>query len=207
MPGHGNIIHFMGNAPNSSAANVADANATRTMICPHCGNSVMAAVIAQTHAEAPAVAWLRCASCNSGAVDNNGRLWPSPMVGEAVDGLPAEVAAAYEEARKTAGVGAYTSCELMCRKILMHIAVDKGASEGENFITYLDFLKTSGYITPPMVPWVDLIRTHGNASTHRLQAASEERAMNTLSFTSQLLRLVYEMEHRALRYVGPTPTA
>ncbi|WP_442930605.1 DUF4145 domain-containing protein [Micromonospora sp. NBC_00421] len=129
---------------------------------------------------------------------------PATLAGEAVEGLPTEVGAAYLEARETAGSGAFTSCELMCRKILMHIAVDKGAQEGKTFVEYLDHLTTTGYITPPMRPWLDLIRTHGNLSTHRLEAASKERALNTLAFTTQLLRLVYEMEHRAQSHVtGP----
>jgi hypothetical protein len=140
-------------------------------------------------------------------VENQAELAPAALIGENIDGLPGDVRAAYEEARKTAGVAAYTSSELMCRKILMHIAVDKGADEGKTFVAYLDFLKSTGYVTPPMAPWVDLIRSHGNESTHRLQPASRERAMNTLAFTAQLLKLVYEMDHRAQQFVTPGPTA
>ncbi|MGW3613753.1 DUF4145 domain-containing protein [Micromonospora sp. NPDC005163] len=128
---------------------------------------------------------------------------PATVEGEPVDGLPDEVATAYEESRQTAGSGAYTSCELMCRKILMHVAADKGAPEGKSFVEYVDYLGSTGYVTPPMRPWLDLIRTHGNHSTHRLEAASRERALNTLAFTTQLLRLVYEMDYRARQYLSP----
>jgi len=85
----------------------------------------------------------------------------------------------------------------------MHIAVDKGDEEGKSFVAYLDFLKSSGYITPPMMDWVDLIQKNGNSSTHRLQPASQERALSTLAFTSQLLKLVYEMANKAQQYVTP----
>lgn len=203
MPGHSFINHIYNGSPDVSLGGVTDSSAFASIICPHCTRSVSAAVVAHTFYEPPAVTWMRCQACGKGIVDNDGQLEPAPKLGEDVDGLPADVNTAYEEARKTSGSGAYTSCELICRKILMHIAADKGADEGKAFIAYLDFLKTTGYITPPMMPWVDLIRSHGNESTHRLQPASRERAMNTLAFTTQLLKLVYEMDHRAQQFVTP----
>nr|BFE55634.1 hypothetical protein GCM10020063_001600 [Dactylosporangium thailandense] len=211
MAGHNNIAHFGSNGSNVSLLDTYQDRAFRALTCPHCGSIATGAVIAIVVNETPGVRWIRCPGCGNGIVENNGRLSPSPKLGENVDGLPAEVAEAYDEARRTAGIEAYTSCELMCRKILMHIAVDKGDQEGKSFVTYLDFIKQSGYITPPMQPWADLIRSHGNQSTHRLQPASRERALNTLAFTTQLLRLVYEMDSRARQYTtpaaGPTPGA
>jgi hypothetical protein len=164
----------------------------------------MGAVIGETD-EAPHVAWIRCTACDGGVVMNGPVLSPSPRLGEDIDGLPTDVAEAYDEARRTAGTAAHTACELICRKILMHIAVDKGDAEGKTFVAYLDYLKGSGYVTPPMMAWVDLIRSHGNLSTHRLQTASQERALNTLAFTAQLLRLVYEMEYKAQQFITPGP--
>jgi len=40
----------------------------------------------------------------------------------------------------------------------MHVAVEKGAKEGESFAGYLAFLEQQGYVTPPMKPWVEVIR-------------------------------------------------
>jgi hypothetical protein len=105
------------------------------------------------------------------------------------------------------GVGAFTAAELICRKLLMHIAVDKGAKAGETFIAYLNFLEKAGYVTPPMKGWVDLIRQHGNLATHELPAPDQQQAESTVMFTAELLRLVYEMEHVARRYGSqPGPT-
>ncbi len=98
------------------------------------------------------------------------------------------------------GVGAFTATELLCRKILMHVAADKGANPGEPFAAYLDFLEKAGYVTPPMKGWVDLIRRHGNLAAHELPAPDQQRAESTLMFTAELLRLVYEMEYMAKRY-------
>ncbi len=113
------------------------------------------------------------------------------------------MSAAYDEARRCMSVNAFTSAELMCRKILMHVAVEKGAKEGATFESYLDHLKKAGYVTPPMEAWTDLIRKHGNKATHRLDTTDRKRAESTLMFTAELLRLIYEMDHVARRYTGP----
>lgn len=54
-------------------------------------------------------------------------------MGHDLSGLPDDVHDLYDEARLCTSTGAYTSAVLTCRKILMHVAVEKGASEGENF--------------------------------------------------------------------------
>ena len=102
-------------------------------------------------------------------------------------------------------VNAYTAAELICRKILMHVSVEKGAKEGESFASYISYLEKQGYVTPPMKPWVDIIRMHGNASTHQLEAPSQGRAKSTVMFTAELLRLTYEMEYMANKFI-PKPT-
>jgi hypothetical protein len=104
-------------------------------------------------------------------------------------------------------VSAFTASELICRKILMHVGVEKGAKEGLQFAEYLGHLEAAGYVTPPMKPWVDLIRRHGNQATHRLDPVTRDRAEGTLMFTAELLRLTYEMAHMAARYSEPEQAA
>ena len=94
-------------------------------------------------------------------------------------------------------VSAYTAAELMCRKILMHVAVDKGAKAGLHFVTYIKYLEDQGYSTPPMKKWVELIKNHGNEATHEIAETDVERAEGTIMFTAELLRLTYEMEYLA----------
>ncbi|WP_191305245.1 DUF4145 domain-containing protein [Lentzea cavernae] len=135
---------------------------------------------------------------------NAHELAPTGAAGEAVEGLPTDVAAAYTEARRSASVAAYTSSELMCRKILMHVAVDKGAEAEKSFANYISYLQDEGYITPPMHPWTDLIRQHGNIATHEIPATDRERALGTLTFTTQLLRMIYEMPYKVQQFL-PAP--
>ncbi len=125
---------------------------------------------------------------------------PSVLFGPQIEGLPTSIAEAYQEARSSISVAAFTGTELICRKILMYSAVEKGAKEGESFAFYLDHLEAQGYITPPMKMWVDLIRQHGNMAAHILEKPDRHRAESTLMFTAELLRIVYEMEHLAKQY-------
>jgi hypothetical protein len=191
----GSIQHMSWEGLQYFSANNA---AWETYTCPFCSKEVSGVVVAVSNEGA----WLRCPTCRKGAVLMGGILYPSAPFGPVVDGLPPEVEKAYNEARKCMSVGAFTAAELICRKILMHLAVDKGAKEGEPFAAYLTFLEKAGYVTPPMKGWVDLIRKHGNLATHELPAPDRQQAASTVMFAAELLRLVYEMEHMARRYTN-----
>jgi len=205
---HGGVIVFATGFDASGSK--AWVNAT----CGHCGRATAAAVIGYTEDEN--VHWLRCTGCGMGLVSNYAEvpfaqadagavhvLSPSALVGEPVEGLPPEARAAYREARASASAGAYTATELVCRKLLMHVAVDKGAKGNLRFVEYLDYLKSEGYVTRPMAPWVTRIKDHGNEATHELPSTDEARALDTLSFTTQLLRSIYEMEFKMRQPEAP----
>lgn len=182
-------------------------NAFRSYVCGYCGFHVSGALVASAPAPISAAAtgeveWVRCCHCGQpSAIDVDGQVHPGRLGGVAVDGLPDDVLASYQEARQCLAVHAYTACELLCRKILMHVAVDKaGGKPGDSFANYIGVLEKAEYITPPMKGWVDLIRQHANEATHSLPAPSGDRAEGTLMFTAELLRIVYEMEHLASKY-------
>lgn len=203
--GHAGVTHYSLGTPDVRNEWVNESAAFYTITCAQCKRDVHAAVVAAA-GHGPQVQWLRCPSCDYGSVTNWDVLAPSSIPGEDVDGLPTDVQSAYGEARSCLGAGAFTAGELMCRKILMHIAVDKGALEGKTFAEYLTHLESAGYLTATMKPWVDQIRQNGNISTHEIPAASKDRAFATLAFTTQLLRLVYEMAHRASQFTTPPTT-
>ena len=181
-----------------------------TYICAHCGTKVSGAVVGLyswegSHGYEHSNKWLLCTHCTKPSAKFNNTIFPDPPFGPIIQGLPSEVSESYNEARLCMGVNAYTASELICRKILMHVAVDKGANEGEPFASYLTYLESNGYITPPMKGWVDLIRQHGNKSTHKLYAPEKERAQSTVMFTAELLRLIYEMEYMANKFTYDQP--
>lgn len=119
---------------------------------------------------------------------------PAKRPSRTIYGVPEDVEAAWSEARGAYTAAAYTASEIMCRKILMHVAVDVADSQpGKTFVQYVDDLDSSGYITRGLRPVIDQIRQRGNVANHELPASSQENAMQTLSIVEHLLHSIYEL--------------
>jgi hypothetical protein len=131
--------------------------------CGHCGHLVAGIGLAYDSNKGPPAfprRWLVCPSCGEGSIrTSKWQVLPFAPYGPPIQDLPPEVVPIYKEARTCFGAEAYTACELVCRTLLMHIAVDKGADERQSFAFYIDYLQRNGWITPPMRAWVDLIST------------------------------------------------
>ena len=93
----------------------------------------------------------------------------------------------------------------MCRKILMHLAVDKaGSAPGRGFVDYINDLQAQNYIMAGLQPVVDQVRNRGNKANHELPASTQQEALVTLTITQHLLIGVYELP--ALKTGSTTPT-
>lgn len=135
-----------------------------------------------------------CGGCNQPTFfRNNKTQFPPPILGNDVEHLPREIDALYQEARSCTQAGAYTSCILTCRKILMHVAVEEGAKKNEGFFYYVNYLADNGHLPPRGRGWVDHIRTKGNEANHEIKLMSQDEAQELLSFTEMLLKFVYEL--------------
>jgi hypothetical protein len=117
---------------------------------------------------------------------------PSSSVGRSVSHVPDELNKLYEEARRCTTNNCQTAAVLVCRKILMNIAVQVGASEGESFITYVNFLSDKGYIPPNGKHWVDHVRKKGNEANHEIRLMDAKDASDLLIFIEMLLKFIYE---------------
>ena len=168
--------------------------------CGHCERSVGGLVIAYT--VETQIVWLLCPSCGHGSVQHGNTILPSLLSVPQVEGLPSDICQVYDEARKSFAVEAYTGCELLCRKILMGVAVDRGAAEDKSFEHYVDYLKDNGHITASLKDMADIIRRNGNQSTHKIGQPDPERAEYTMGFTAQVLRSIYEIESQFSKYQG-----
>ena len=149
---------------------------------------------------------LLCTNCNrptfAHRIDQQlSSITPAAKMGNHVHGLSPDV----DEARQCTSAGAYTAAVLTCRKILMHVAVEKGAPAKQQFITYVEYLASQNYIPQEGKGWVDHIRTKSNEANHEIQVMSKEDAEDLITFTEMLLRLVYEFKNRLSRRVAPTP--
>lgn len=108
-------------------------------VCGYCGLSVASTLGYIGKQGVDGVALIRiCPHCNGPtAFAHEWQRFPDVPPGKPVSGLPDSVATLYSEAREAAGVGAYTAAVLVCRTLIMHIAVDKGADEGLQFAPYI----------------------------------------------------------------------
>ena len=112
----------------------------------------------------------------------------------------------YNEARRCTSSGAFTAAVLCCRKLLMHIAVARGAKPGETFITYVKYFADNNYIPPGAKDWVDHIRTKGNEANHDIVIMKPDDAKDLLEFIQMLLRIIYEFPATVKRKITPPTT-
>jgi hypothetical protein len=78
----------------------------------------------------------------------------------------------------------------------MHLAVAQGATEGESFVKYVDYLADKGYIPPNGRAWVDLIRTRGNEANHEIKIMGKGDAEELIVFVEMLLKFMFEFPGR-----------
>ena len=160
--------------------------------CGHCGINV-AGIPIQADNESE---WFRCPECKKGLVLDRptGLVYPSAPAGSPVKQLPADVEGAWREVRVAYAASAYTAAEMMCRKILMHLAVDvAGSKAGKQFAEYVTALDAAGYIPTGLKPVVDQVRQRGNGANHELDASTMEDSLTTLHITEHLLKSIYEL--------------
>lgn len=119
---------------------------------------------------------------------------PSSLPGRSVTNLPADVAALYEDARQSAAVRAYTASVLVCRKMLVDLAVAQGDSykRGKPIWEYVDYLAASIFTPPHGKEWLDRIKDQGNKATHELGVMEKEDATLLITFIEMILRFLYE---------------
>lgn len=137
-------------------------------------------------------------------IDHDGKQSPGVIAGNPVadiSDLGAE--ALYAEARVALGSGAFTAAVLACRKLLMHIAVAKGAEAGASFVSYVEYLASHNYVPPDAREWIDHIRKKGNEANHEIVIMSKSDAEDLLSFSEMLLRLIFEFPAAIKRKISP----
>lgn len=188
-----------------------DSDSWWTQECPHCGGPQVF-LVASTNAGGQTW-WLRCPVCLKGAVFDNGTMYPSAVPLRMPEGLPAADRAIWDEARACLGVGANAAAVMLCRKLLLHIAVASGLpakndkDRSPNFLQSVEHLQAQGIVTVKMRPWVDRIKDIGNDANHELTPIARGDAMDVATFTLQLLVLAYELDALMAEAAGEGPPA
>jgi hypothetical protein len=139
-----------------------------------------------------------CTSCNQPTYlfQEEGIQVPSPKLVANVEHLPASLSTLFNETREAISAGLYNSTVLLCRKMLMNLAVLEGADENQSFLFYVDYFVNNDFITVKMRPWVDKIRLIGNTATHEIPDIQKEDAYIAFEFLVMLLKMIYEFPNK-----------
>ena len=139
---------------------------SKIYICPHC--------------QAPQI------------ISGDGKIFPQNKPGNSLKNLPKPIEENYDEARACISVNANTAAVMLLRKILMNLAVEEGAKEGDSFSRYVKFLLENGYIHKKQAQQAEKLKKLGNDANHQIESRTQEEATELLSFVELLLKNNYE---------------
>lgn len=169
---------------------------SKLFVCGYCGADIASSkgyFASDGRNSNPEATIMICHKCEKPTyIGNDGEQVPGPMIGEEVANLPEDISSLYNEVRRAYSVNAFTCSVLCARKILMHIAISKGAEENKNFEYYVDYVTDGDIVPKNMKSWIDRIRDAGNESNHELKSNTEEEAAQIIEFLGMLLKLVYQ---------------
>jgi hypothetical protein len=179
---------------------------SRNYICGHCGNPL---ATNRGYTSSGSGNIYVCHFCDKPTFFSlESKQFPGSAFGQSVEHIPStEVSALYEEARNCITVNAYTASILCSRKLLMNIAVSKGAAEGLKFIEYVNYLAANGYLPPDGKEWVDQIRKKGNEATHEIKIMDRPDAEELITFVGMLLKFIYEFPAMIRNKITSPPSA
>jgi len=168
---------------------------SKSYTCGYCGKPLASekgyAAIHATYSALNEYIYI-CHHCNKPTYCTSGQQTPGPIFGNDVEHLPSEIDYLYNEARKCMSCNGFTASVLCSRKLLMNIAVSKGAKKGLKFIEYVEYLSEKGFVPPNGKKWVDHIRKKGNEATHEIAIMKQEDAEELIKFLEMLLKFIYE---------------
>lgn len=167
--------------------------------CGHCGHPI-ASDVGYYKDNGEYIYICHFCECPTYMGRNRTKQVPGAICGEEVDDVnDPNILDLYNEARRCMTYSAYTASVLCCRKLLMNIAVSKGAKEGLKFIEYVEYLAAKNYIPPGGDEWVDHIRKKGNEATHEIVMMAKVDAEELIDFISMLLKFIYEFPAKMKR--------
>ena len=167
---------------------------SRDFQCGYCGNIIASdkGYFANDRLDGLEARIYICPHCAKPSFFHGDAQQPEVAPGNEVNHVPEDVYVLYKEARNCVAASAYTASVLICRKLLMNLAVSQGADENLRFIEYVDYLADNGFVPPNGRGWVDHIRKKGNEATHEIVVMGHDDASDLISFSEMLLKFIYE---------------
>jgi hypothetical protein len=169
-----------------------------SFVCGYCGDKVSSekgySLVARNNLDHQVGGVFICPNCRGPTylVPPQKLKFPGNSFGHSVAHVPNSLNTLYQEARDCTAAGCYTAAVLVCRKMLMNIAVEQGAQQNLAFIAYVDYLSAQGFVPPNGKQWVDHIRKKGNEANHEIALMSDSDAKELIIFVEMLLKFIYE---------------
>lgn len=166
--------------------------------CGHCGDRVSSRAgyyaRARKDGSGDIVATIRiCPDCQGPTIfTSEGSRLPLATPGRRIENVPGSLAKLYEEARASAANGTHAAAVLVCRKILMNVAVGQGMTPGGSFGDCVRYLAANGLLRASSKPLVDRLVERCDRASHEIVAMSEEDSAAALAITEATLLLLYE---------------
>lgn len=167
--------------------------------CGHCGTEVGSSkryLFKSSTADEPDGHLFICPICNrpTYVLGDFEEQVPGPLAGRTIKGITdVDVENLYDEARKALANGAPSAAVLVCRKLLMHMAVVKGAEENQGFTYYADYISDEHIVGEPFSGVVAHIKDQGNKENHELDVSSVAEATMLLRMVEFVLASIYEL--------------
>ena len=160
--------------------------------CGHCGSEIVSTKGGQSKHSSNLKIY-SCIDCDKPTFfDGKGTQVPGVLPGTKVQGLPDNVEFLYDEVRHCFMISAWTATTMLARKLLMQVAVDKGAPKDKSFLEYIDWIQDSDWNTLGLRKGLDRIRKKGNKANHEVSIIPQEEAAEIFAVLEVFLRLVYE---------------
>lgn len=174
---------------------LSDLNA-HVFICGHCGEKVSSSK-GYYSGNSNNYVYI-CPNCKEATyLDfDAGKQSPGAPFGNEVKNVPENINKLYGEARRCMSIQSYTTSVMACRKLLMNIAVEKGAKERLSYRQYVDFLEEQHYTPPDSKELIDHIRKKGNEANHEIKIMKKEDAEELIGFIEMLLKFIYEFSSK-----------
>ena len=174
---------------------------SREYICYFCNKTVASSV---GYKDNDCVSYIRiCPHCNRPTYFYGGRIQvPKPLPLSPVTGVEDNVRDLFEEARKCISTESYTAVAMLCRKLLMNIAVDHGAEKNKKFQEYVEYIQAKNLVSKSAEELLTEIKDIGNDANHEISQVSKEQANQIIELTNEIINQIYRVKILSLRKNG-----
>jgi hypothetical protein len=106
---------------------------------------------------------------------------------------PVDLASLYDEAATAYGAGAFTACAMVCRKLLMVTACNKGETDGKRFVEYVQFITDKILQFPDAKAPITKIKDIGNDANHDASLVNKADAERAMKIVTYMLDMIYSL--------------